>query len=61
MHLHGFSFYVVGRGFGKFDKDKDPITYNLVDPLYQNIVSVPAGGWAAMRFGAANPGEYFAI
>ena len=61
MHLHGFSFYVVGQGFGNFDKDKDPITYNMVDPPYQNTVSVPAGGWAAMRFRAANPGEYFAI
>jgi laccase len=58
MHLHGFSFYVVGRGFGNFDKTKDPATYNLVDPPYQNTVSVPAGGWAAMRFRAANPGEY---
>ncbi|XP_066399405.1 putative laccase-9 [Miscanthus floridulus] len=59
MHLHGFSFYVVGRGFGKFDKDKDPATYNLVDPPYQNTVSVPPGGWAAMRFRAANPGVWF--
>jgi laccase len=58
MHLHGFSFYVVGRGFGNFDKDKDPATYNLIDPPYQNTVSVPTGGWAAMRFRAANPGEY---
>jgi laccase len=58
MHLHGFSFYVVGRGFGNFNKDKDPATYNLVDPPYQNTVSVPTGGWAAMRFRAANPGEY---
>ncbi|AQK74963.1 Laccase-14 [Zea mays] len=59
MHLHGFSFYVVGRGFGNFDKDKDPATYNLVDPPYQNTVSVPTGGWAAMRFRAANPGVWF--
>jgi laccase len=58
MHLHGFSFFVVGRGFGNFDKDIDPATYNLVDPPYQNTVSVPTGGWAAMRFRAANPGEY---
>jgi laccase len=58
MHLHGFSFYVVGRGFGNFDKDKDPTTYNLVDPPYQNTVSVPTAGWAVMRFHATNPGEY---
>ncbi|CAN6246091.1 unnamed protein product [Urochloa humidicola] len=59
MHLHGFSFYVVGRGFGNFDKSKDPATYNLVDPPYQNTVSVPKAGWAAIRFRAANPGVWF--
>ena len=58
MHLHGFSFFVVGRGFGNFDKDKDPTMYNLVDPPYQSTVSVPSGGWVAMRFRAANPGKY---
>ncbi|CAN6274426.1 unnamed protein product [Urochloa humidicola] len=59
MHLHGFSFYVVGRGFGNFNKSKDPATYNLVDPPYQNTVSVPKAGWAAIRFRAANPGVWF--
>ncbi|KAF8652953.1 hypothetical protein HU200_062384 [Digitaria exilis] len=59
MHLHGFSFYVVGRGFGNFDGSKDPDTYNLVDPPCQNTVSVPTGGWAAIRFRATNPGVWF--
>ncbi|KAJ1281063.1 hypothetical protein BS78_04G279600, partial [Paspalum vaginatum] len=60
IHLHGFSFYVqVGRGFGNFDRNKDSTTYNLVDPPYQNTVSVPKAGWAAIRFRAANPGVWF--
>ncbi|RCV08372.1 hypothetical protein SETIT_1G320600v2 [Setaria italica] len=59
IHLHGFSFYVVGRGFGNFDKNKHPATYNLVDPPYQNSVSVPKAGWATIRFRAANPGVWF--
>lgn len=59
MHLHGFSFYVVGTGFGNFDKDKDPLNYNLVDPPYQNTVGVPRSGWAAIRFRAQNPGVWF--
>ncbi|CAM0944167.1 unnamed protein product [Alopecurus aequalis] len=59
MHLHGHSFYVVGRGLGNFEKHKDPATYNLVDPPYQNTVSVPKGGWAAIRFRATNPGVWF--
>ncbi|KAK7343787.1 hypothetical protein VNO77_12821 [Canavalia gladiata] len=59
MHLHGHSFYVVGWGFGNFDKDKDPLNYNLVDPPYQNTITVPTSGWVAIRFWAKNPGVWF--
>ncbi|XP_050232819.1 laccase-15-like [Mercurialis annua] len=59
MHLHGFSFYVVGRGFGNFDENTDPQNYNLVDPPFRNTVSVPILGWAAIRFTAHNPGVWF--
>ncbi|KAJ8760447.1 hypothetical protein K2173_015114 [Erythroxylum novogranatense] len=59
MHIHGTSFYVVGWGFGNFDKDKDISTYNLVDPPLQNTIAVPKNGWAAIRFKAKNPGVWF--
>ncbi|BAT11002.1 Os10g0437400 [Oryza sativa Japonica Group] len=59
MHLHGFAFYVVGRGSGTFDERRDPATYNLVDPPFQNTVSVPKSSWAAIRFRADNPGVWF--
>ncbi|XP_068315636.1 laccase-15-like [Pyrus communis] len=59
MHLHGFSFYVVGWGFGNFDKDKDPLTYNLVDPPLQSTIAVPKNGWTTIRFKADNPGVWF--
>ncbi|KAF7127905.1 hypothetical protein RHSIM_Rhsim11G0091000 [Rhododendron simsii] len=59
MHLHGYSFYVVGWGFGNFDKDKDPLGYNLVDPPLQNTIAVPKNGWASIRFKANNPGVWF--
>ncbi|OMO58818.1 Multicopper oxidase, type 1 [Corchorus olitorius] len=59
MHLHGFSFYVVGSGRGNFDKDKDPLNYNLVDPPLQNTIAVPINGWTAIRFEAHNPGVWF--
>ncbi|ONK60998.1 uncharacterized protein A4U43_C08F24920 [Asparagus officinalis] len=49
MHLHGFSFYVVGWGFGNFDKERDPFAYNLVDPPFKNTISVPKNGWVAVR------------
>ncbi|KAL6962592.1 laccase [Sarracenia purpurea var. burkii] len=59
MHLHGYSFYFVGSGFGIFDNTTDPSTYNLVDPPEINTVGVPKNGWAAIRFVADNPGVWF--
>ncbi|CAN6200491.1 unnamed protein product [Urochloa humidicola] len=59
MHLHGYSFYVVGRGIGNFDAARDTAGYNLADPPRQNTVAVPKGGWAAIRFRATNPGVWF--
>ncbi|GLU06870.1 hypothetical protein SLE2022_238580 [Rubroshorea leprosula] len=59
IHLHGFSFYVVGWGLGNFDKDKDPLKYNLVDPPLQNTIAIPVNGWTTIRFKANNPGVWF--
>ncbi|GMH17170.1 hypothetical protein Nepgr_019011 [Nepenthes gracilis] len=59
MHLHGHSFYVVGWGFGNFDKNKDPQNYNMIDPPLQNTIVVPYLGWVAIRFWARNPGVWF--
>lgn len=61
LHIHGYSFYVVGWGFGNFDKDKDPLGYNLVDPPLQNTIAVPKNGWSAIRFKADNPGKLHVI
>lgn len=58
LHLHGFSFYVVGSGFGNFDNVTDPNGYNLVDPPELNTIGVPKNGWAAIRFKADNPGIF---
>lgn len=59
LHLHGFNFFVVGRGFGNFDPSKDPAKFNLVDPVERNTIGVPSGGWVAIRFLADNPGVWF--
>ncbi|RAL37404.1 hypothetical protein DM860_000098 [Cuscuta australis] len=59
IHLHGHNFYVVGFGFANFDPKRDPAKYNLVDPVERNTVSVPSGGWVAIRFRADNPGVWF--
>ncbi|GAB4833837.1 Laccase-17 [Ancistrocladus abbreviatus] len=59
LHLHGFNYFVVGRGFGNFDPNKDPANFNLIDPVERNTVGVPVGGWVAIRFLADNPGVWF--
>lgn len=59
VHLHGYSFYVVGWGFGNFDPKKDPKNYNLIDPPEVTTVGVPNDGWVAVRFRADNPGKLF--
>uniref|UniRef100_A0A5B7AIK0 Laccase n=1 Tax=Davidia involucrata TaxID=16924 RepID=A0A5B7AIK0_DAVIN len=59
MHLHGYSFYVVGSGYGNFDPENDPKGYNLVDPPELTTVSVHKEGWATIRFVASNPGVWY--
>ncbi|CAL5417695.1 unnamed protein product [Camellia sinensis] len=55
MHMHGYSFYVVGSGPGNYDNVSDPKTFNLVDPPQVNTFRVPKNGWVAIRFQANNP------
>ncbi|KAL7152914.1 hypothetical protein ABFS83_04G130200 [Erythranthe nasuta] len=59
IHVHGHNFFIVGRGFGNFDGENDPVEYNVVDPPERNTVGVPVGGWAAIRLIADNPGVWF--
>ncbi|KAB2060153.1 hypothetical protein ES319_A11G358600v1 [Gossypium barbadense] len=59
LHLHGYNFFIVGQGFGNYDPNKDPLKFNLVDPMERNTAGVPAGGWIAIRFFADNPGAWF--
>ncbi|KAJ7961287.1 Laccase [Quillaja saponaria] len=59
VHLHGFNFFVVGRGIGNYNPKKDPKNFNLVDPVERNTAGVPTGGWTAIRFRADNPGVWF--
>lgn len=61
MHMHGYSFYVVGTGFGNFNNEIDPKLYNLVDPPEVTTFGVPKNGWVAIRFVANNPGVFFSF
>lgn len=56
MHLHGYSFYVVGMGDGNFDNTTSTSTYNLVNPPLVNTIGLPKNGWTTIRFVADNPG-----
>ncbi|KAK1436393.1 hypothetical protein QVD17_02172 [Tagetes erecta] len=58
MHLHGHSFYVVGWGFGNFNRSRDRLKFNLEDPPLQQTIAVPKNGWTAIRFKADNPGVW---
>ncbi|CAN0841318.1 LAC14 [Linum grandiflorum] len=58
IHFHGTSIYMVGLGLGNFNADKDPLSYNLVDPPFVNTVVVPRNGWIVVRFKASNPGVW---
>ncbi|KAG6394820.1 hypothetical protein SASPL_145410 [Salvia splendens] len=51
MHLHGYSFYLVGMGTGNFNRKRDSVGYNLVDPPLQNTIVVPSNGWTAIMTG----------
>ncbi|KAK7364562.1 hypothetical protein VNO80_13299 [Phaseolus coccineus] len=59
MHLHGFSFFVVGVGTGNFNNVTDPKSYNLIDPPEVNTIGLPKNGWLSMRFVADNPGVWY--
>ncbi|XP_048568319.1 laccase-8-like [Triticum urartu] len=56
IHLHGFNFFVLAQGLGRFDPNA---TFNLVNPRVRNTVIVPGGGWTVIRFVANNPGMWF--
>ncbi|KAK0592240.1 hypothetical protein LWI29_015636 [Acer saccharum] len=58
IHLHGYDFYIIAEGFGNFNPRTDTSKFNLVDPPLRNTVSVPAAGWAVIRFVADNPGVW---
>ncbi|XP_059451209.1 L-ascorbate oxidase-like [Corylus avellana] len=57
-HMHGHDFWVLGYGMNKFDKEKDPATYNLDDPIMKNTVPLYPYGWTALRFRVDNPGVW---
>ena len=50
MHLHGHTFWVLGSSMQPNTPDQ---------PILRDTVSVPAQGWAHIRFVADNPGVWY--
>jgi FtsP/CotA-like multicopper oxidase with cupredoxin domain len=54
LHLHGHSFWVLGKGSGHFDASQ----LNTVNPPVRDTEGNPASGWLAIRYVADNPGAW---
>ncbi|KAL9240383.1 hypothetical protein vseg_014609 [Gypsophila vaccaria] len=57
FHLDGFSFYVVGMGYGVWTTDLRS-TYNKWDAIYRCTTQVYPGGWTAVYAYLDNPGVW---
>ncbi|KAK7956903.1 diphenol oxidase [Apiospora aurea] len=57
-HLHGHTFQVVGWGQGLFGSRPNGTTWNLVNPMRRDTVTVPANSHVVLRFLADNPGMW---
>ncbi|OEU21548.1 Cu-oxidase_2-domain-containing protein [Fragilariopsis cylindrus CCMP1102] len=57
-HMHGHSFWVIGRGEGIYDPESDIDSYNLRNPLLRDTVTLWPLGWVAVRFVANNAGVW---
>jgi Multicopper oxidase len=54
LHLHGHSFWVLGKGSGDFDASQ----LNTDNPPVRDTEGIPASGWLAIRYVADNPGAW---
>ncbi|CAG8591856.1 17149_t:CDS:2, partial [Cetraspora pellucida] len=56
FHLHGHNFFIIGIS----SAEKHPVIskYNLVDPPLRDTLTVPANGWAVIRYIINNPGVW---
>jgi len=57
-HMHGHAFWVLGQGFGIFDPNTDPASFNLVDPVLRDTLTLWPLQWTAIRMYANNPGVW---
>jgi laccase len=58
LHLHGYNFFVVGRGYGNYDLESSPATFDVINPPFRNTYVVPASSSVAIQFQANNLGWF---
>ena len=51
------AFQVVGTGNGTWNQSAVS-NYNLENPIFRDVFTVPKYGWTAIRFIADNPGTF---
>ncbi|KAK4689611.1 hypothetical protein P7C73_g475, partial [Tremellales sp. Uapishka_1] len=58
-HLHGRSFYLVGRGSGNITADDvSGLTLNTTNPLRRDTLQIPGQSWAILRLITDVPGVW---
>lgn len=55
MHLHGYDFQVVARGFGPWDGDESKLP---AVPMRRDTVTTPPAGHLVIRIKTMNPGTW---
>jgi FtsP/CotA-like multicopper oxidase with cupredoxin domain len=55
IHLHGHDFWVLGSGYGKFDKSMSN-SLTLVNAPRRDVVMLPASGYVVIALTTNNPG-----
>ena len=50
FHLHGHHFWALAIGMGVYDDALNRSSLNTVDPPYRDVVNIPMGGYAVLRF-----------
>jgi laccase len=58
FHLHGYNFFVVGRGYGNYDLDSSLVTFDVINPPFRNTYVMLAGSRVAIQFQADNLGWF---
>ncbi len=50
FHLHGHHFWALAIGMGVYNDALDRSSLNTVDPPYRDVINIPMGGYAVLRF-----------